>query len=596
MSVLPEHPAQEQNGLPGFNLPLDYLPPGIHGTAELDYFKEFALFPHALQFPAGFGVVQREVLMMRVMNTITEKPDWEKKVFNEEIVSKWRNEITESGQDISTKMMDYIIKELQWKAELSKSQKFITAFDAGVVKSDTAIPEDLRKALVDAVAPLEDIPVEEKDYHPGSDDKVIDLVHPSLFPLVYGHTRILPDQVIDLDNCLGTTGQGEILEVSTESDAYAPSEDYEQYSKRFQWLPCDVKLSSAGAEPECKIVSYINNLHPVEHRTLYGVIEEVIARTVPLWDSSLYPSWPVGPRIPYEDVQFEESTEPEPVREQDEDDDDYDDRVNVWERAHTIKQPEPGEFKPRNPSVGEEINIHEIFGDTGLQIIVKLANIELTPEKPEYGGGSWHIEGQLNERICATAIYYYDCENITESTLGFRQRMDENAFEEVSYEQERHEFVQQVYGMPPEWVNQSIGPVTQHLGSVTCREGRLLTFPNILQHCVSPFSLADPSKPGHRKILALFLVDPHMRIISTANIPPQQEGWGKEKRELVQGVLSEKLPLELQQMISKEGISHQMMSLKEAKKFREELMEERSIHGPAQNAAFETGRFSLCEH
>ena len=32
-----------------------------------------------------------------------------------------------------------------------------------------------------------------------------------------------------------------------------------------------------------------------------------------------------------------------------------------------------------------------------LQIIVKLANIHLTPEKPRYEGGSWHVEGQLNE-------------------------------------------------------------------------------------------------------------------------------------------------------------------------------------------------------
>ncbi|KAJ5291576.1 hypothetical protein N7478_000827 [Penicillium angulare] len=535
---------------------------------------------------------------MRVMNTITDKPDWDTKVFDEEIISKWRNEITESGQDISSKMMDYIIKELQWKAELSKSQSFIKIFDAGVVKSDTAIPEELRVALVDAVAPLENIPVEKKDYHPGSDDKVIDLVHPSLFPLVYGHTRILPDQVIDLDNCLGTTGQGEILETSAELRRGRPIEDYEQYSKRFQWLPCDIKLSSAGAEPGCQIVSYINNLHPVKHRSLYGIIEKVIARAIPLWDSSLTRNWSIEPRIPYKDVEFEDSTEPEPIQEQDEDDDDFDDRTNEWERARTIKQPEPSEFKPQVLSEEDrtKINIYEIFGDTGLQVIVKLANIELTPEKPEYGGGTWHIEGQLNERICATAIYYYDCENITESSLSFRQRMDDNAFDEVSYEQERHEFVQQVYGMPPEWQNQSIGPVTQYLGGVVCREGRLLAFPNILQHRVSPFSLADPSKPGHRKILALFLVDPHMRIISTANIPPQQEEWGVEKRELVQGVLSGKLPPELQQIISKEGISHQMMNMQEAKKFREELMEERSIHGPAQNAAFEMGEFSLCEH
>lgn len=28
-----------------------------------------------------------------------------------------------------------------------------------------------------------------------------------------------------------------------------------------------------------------------------------------------------------------------------------------------------------------------------LQLIVKLANIILTPEKPEYPGGKWHVEG-----------------------------------------------------------------------------------------------------------------------------------------------------------------------------------------------------------
>ena len=35
------------------------------------------------------------------------------------------------------------------------------------------------------------------------------------------------------------------------------------------------------------------------------------------------------------------------------------------------------------------------YAERGLQVIVKLANIELTPEKPEYEGDSWHVEGQL---------------------------------------------------------------------------------------------------------------------------------------------------------------------------------------------------------
>jgi hypothetical protein len=30
-----------------------------------------------------------------------------------------------------------------------------------------------------------------------------------------------------------------------------------------------------------------------------------------------------------------------------------------------------------------------------IQVIVKLANIVLTPERPKYPGGSWHVEGKL---------------------------------------------------------------------------------------------------------------------------------------------------------------------------------------------------------
>lgn len=63
------------------------------------------------------------------------------------------------------------------------------------------------------------------------------------------------------------------------------------------------------------------------------------------------------------------------------------------------------------------------------------------------------------------------------------------------------------------------------LGSVVTRAGRLLAFPNVVQHRVNPFRLADPSKPGHRKILAMFLVDPHIPILSTSKVPPQRVDW-----------------------------------------------------------------------
>lgn len=57
-----------------------------------------------------------------------------------------------------------------------------------------------------------------------------------------------------------------------------------------------------------------------------------------------------------------------------------------------VVKPEPGEFKPSRVA---ELDLAGEFGTRGLQVIVKLANIELTPEKPNYAGGSWHVEGQL---------------------------------------------------------------------------------------------------------------------------------------------------------------------------------------------------------
>lgn len=39
-----------------------------------------------------------------------------------------------------------------------------------------------------------------------------------------------------------------------------------------------------------------------------------------------------------------------------------------------------------------QVNLEQEFRDSGLQVIVKLASVELTPEKPEYSGGNWHLE------------------------------------------------------------------------------------------------------------------------------------------------------------------------------------------------------------
>lgn len=74
------------------------------------------------------------------------------------MTSKWRKEITDSGKDVTLKMMDWIIKELQFKADIFQKTGQIIAFDAGVVKFDTVIPSESQQALREAVRPLQDVP------------------------------------------------------------------------------------------------------------------------------------------------------------------------------------------------------------------------------------------------------------------------------------------------------------------------------------------------------------------------------------------------------------------------------------------------------
>jgi Protein of unknown function (DUF4246) len=197
--------------------------------------------------------------------------------------------------------------------------------------------------------------------------------------------------------------------------------------------------------------------------------------------------------------------------------------------------------------------------------------------------------GMQNEHICASALYYYDSVNITSSYLAFRQRSSTEDIDnrKIRYPQNTSSWLTEVFGCEDQ------GPALQYVGKVDTREGRILTWPNILQHRVEPFALADPTRPGHRKILALFLVDPNIRIISTASVPCQQKDWwAADIRK--KGALAV-LPLELQDQVFNE-VEGFPISLEEAKEQRLELMEERKRFVFSHERSFEDSFFSLCEH
>ena len=199
--------------------------------------------------------------------------------------------------------------------------------------------------------------------------------------------------------------------------------DLKFWSKKFQWLPCDVKF----IEDDVKITSYINNLHPSLHPKLYSVIEKFIAQAIPLWDLTLSSTRARRQaRILHEETDYDYPQGIDPPVELG---DDWDARESWTKTNRVLKRPEPRDYESYQRLIDDEVNLRKQFGEQGLQVIVKLANIELTPEKSTYQGGSWHVEGQLNERICATALYYYDSKNVEDNSLAFRHRTDDEDFE-----------------------------------------------------------------------------------------------------------------------------------------------------------------------
>lgn len=476
--------------------------------------------------------VLRELQMMRLSARIRAKSQWFVKMTDADIVARWTREAANQG--LTKAQIRYVLAELAYYAELRDKQTGIevSAVD-GVWQSDTLIDEELRSRLREAARVLEEVPDAERDWHPGSNEQVLNLVHPSLFCLVRAVSGTD-------DSAWQRPGKG--------SARYA-------YSEKFQWLPTDVEVDDDG---RAVFRSYVNNVHPVAHRELESVLPVLFARLRPLFENVLTDLRRPRPlRIEVDPYTWYDDAPDKPVEPSDEDDkealDAWDEAMEEWWDTRRPVVPDAPDFSP--PAFPDNSVRVDLRGRR-LQVIVKLANIHLTPDKPEYPGGTWHVEGMMNERIVSTGIYYWDSENITDSQLSFRAAIDD-----PEYEQNDDNGLREVYGLDDE------DPLNQVLGSVPTHAGRCVAFPNILQHRVAPFRLADPTRPGHRKILAFFLVDPSVTITSTSDVPPQQP-W----------------------------FSTSTMRREQAESYREELMRERKFFVDEHNEELYEREFSLCEH
>ncbi|KKA22190.1 hypothetical protein T310_3754 [Rasamsonia emersonii CBS 393.64] len=548
--------------------------------------------------------------MMRLMNDLTDVEGWMSKVFDDAFVENWKKRVRAKEDDVSEPMLDWLVEELRFKAQIARYTDAINIHNGDVVKSDSVVLRDLAKDTKQAVKPLEKMEEYALGYNLGSDEGERDYVHPSFFPLVYGRSRILRDRTIGIDDAIAAIGQGDIIPVpkdpaTTLSSRVAQQADIyvKPYSSNIQWLPFDVRFREDGG---CYIASYINNVHPTKNRDVYHVIERVLEKIIPMWNMTLTPLKDMlhsRSRIEYRRAEYEkreQGTGPEyPQKLVRETQHELDDRIYDWRGGfYKVIQPEPGRFAPIAMPVQlaeglppEERNKHRIeaqmdlrhdYGDRGLQVILRIHNARLSPAHPEMVT-KWHVEGQMNEHICASSLYFFDNENVEDPLVEFRQASDVEPLQDVIYDKGDSLWLEQVFGL------KNNEPAVQEIGGITCREGRAVTWPNILQHRVT-VRLKDRSKPGHCKAVNLMLVDPNIRIISTSNVPPQRLDWKDESEGLQELLADLSVDEQVHRLKRDENFP---WTVQEAMEFMKKAREEREAFNHYQDVAFRSRTVSI---
>ncbi|KAI9931501.1 hypothetical protein MW887_010076 [Aspergillus wentii] len=589
---------QDDRGLlPGYGLPLDYAPMekniyGVHNRS---------LFPSALDdrdIQKGYADL------------------YNRYIFLPGVADSWKDEAIKCDVDITPNMADWIIDELQFKAIVYEHTQSISLYNGDITKSDLNVPESFRLEIKEAIKELEDVPPELQFFNPGTNYKQRDLVPIGFCPLVYGRSRILKDKTIGLDDALQHAGQGLVIPCPPETGftredmawrvASRADIAVRPYSRNFQILPCDLRL---GEDERWHISSYINNLHPVKHRNIYNLIEQLFNHLIPQWNSTLTPLKDMlhsRARIEYKKAEYhplpKDVEERTPKPREGEAQNEFEDRLLAW-RLQNWKavQPDAGKFLPwavppwmvsnlppdlpTPVRIEQGVELNKDYAERGLQLIIRILSAELTPDDPIFET-DWHVEGQLNEHICASAFYTFDTENIEDITMEFRHLAELDSITEIEHDPDDSVWLKQVFGL-----DAGDSP-NQIVGKIKCKSGRVVMYPSTVQHRINRFNLADKGKAGYTKAIAMFLVDPNIRIISTSNIPPQRLDWAFDdcKKDELDGLNSSLDRLSMNFQDRRENLP---FSMNEAKQYHAQIFKELIEFTKYQHVAFTSNVITL---
>jgi len=347
----------------------------------------------------------------------------------------------------------------------------------GIALVDGIVPECLHTSLMQQIDRLAaNTPV---DYHPHSRDIVRDLVHP--YSYVKGVSAMVQQEEVP-----PATFPNIEEDQKTQSNAFSSPRQTDYWGRAYeasldyQWLPTYFDVASDGS---CSISDYINNLVPrSRYEDLYTSLAQLFSQALPLIESV----------FSYGRV--------------------------VRSRIHNDDDDDCLEFQDELPDPIEEV--HYSLRGQRLQVVTKIVDYELdTGQSYE---GAWHVEGMSHEEIVATALYFiHRDEDINGGDILFKRAFHE---EEAQF----------IYSSVHPSRLRDLGDVIEAglvpLGKVETLSRRLLVFPNSHAHKTTKMNLTPPvvdtnnvNVKQKRRIIAFFLVNPGKRIVSTREVPEQQE-------------------------------------------------------------------------
>jgi predicted DNA-binding WGR domain protein len=153
----------------------------------------------------------------------------------------------------SNKLDGYVTKitpSINKKLENIQKKKCSSFTQSGIINK--VINNKIKLTLLECINQFKN--TKKLDYHPGSNNKVLDIVHPSLYPLIK-----------------------KVKKNHSKFDFWKRT--YE--SSNYQWLPSEFKITS---DRKCKISSYINNL-PIGHTEIYEQLELLFESILPEFEN-----------------------------------------------------------------------------------------------------------------------------------------------------------------------------------------------------------------------------------------------------------------------------------------------------------------------